>query len=115
MTFPDEYKKWRLWVAVFGPTTFAYGTAYALGDTLLGTLLALTFCLTVGVSFTRYMARTQARADLRAELQRLQAEFLDVADMVNRMPYEESRPYLEGLHLMEFRIRVLESVLEAKK
>lgn len=110
-----DFIKWRVWVAIFGPTIFAFGTSYVFGETLLGTALALSFCLTVGTSFTRYMARSQTRADLRAELQRLQAEFHTVADMVNRLPYEESVPYLEPLELMEFRIRVLKSVLESKK
>lgn len=115
MTFSEQCTQWRLWAAVFGPSVVAYGAAYALGDTLLGTLLALTFCLTVGASFARYMARTQARKELRDELHRLQTEFVDVADMVNQMPYEQAEPYLEGLHRMEFRIRVLEEILEAQK
>lgn len=115
MTFPDDYLKWRIWVAIFGPIGLAYGTAYLMGQTLLGTALALTFCLTIGASFTRYMSRAQTRADWRAELQRLQADFVDVANMVNQMPYEQAEPYLEGLHRMEFRIRVLETVLEARK
>jgi hypothetical protein len=77
-------------------------------------VLLFSFLFVVVPSFTRYMARSQARAELRAELRRVQAEFFNVVDMVNRMPYEESRPYIEGLHLLEFRIRVMESVLEAK-
>lgn len=115
MTFPDDYLKWRIWVAIFGPTGLAFGASYVFGQTLLGTALALSFCLTIGASFTRYMARSQTRADWKAELLRLQADFVDVADMVNQMPYEQAEPYLEGLHRMEFRIRVLEEVLEAKK
>lgn len=115
MTFPDDYLKWRVWVAIFGPTVLAFGTSYLFGESLLALALALTFCLTVGTSFTRYMARAQSRAELRDELKRLQAEFHTVADMVNRLPPEESVPYLEPLYLMEFRIRVLESVLESKK
>lgn len=115
MTFPDDYLKWRLWAGMFGPTVLAFGSNYAFGQTLLGTALALTFCFTSGLSFTRYMARSQTRAEWRAELHRIQAEFHTVADMVNRLPYEESLPYLEGLDLMEFRIRVLKDVLESKK
>lgn len=115
MTFPDDYLKWRIYVAVFGPTALAFGTSYALGGTLLGTALALSFCLTIGAAFTRYMARTQYRADMRAELLRLQNEFSDVVEMVQALPDDQRVPYVEGLYRMEFRIRVLEEVLEAQR
>lgn len=114
MTFPDDYLKWRIWAAIFGPTVLAFGTSYLFGQTILGTVLALSFCLTVGTSFTRYMARSQTRAEWRAELKRLQAELKTVADMVDELPDENQHPYRESLHLMEFRIRVLKSVLESK-
>lgn len=115
MTFPDDYLKWRNWAAIFGPTVLAFGTAYVLGETLLGTLLALAFCLTVGLSFTRYMARSQTLFDYRDKLQRLQAEYNDVAELVEALPVEERSRYVESLHLMDMRIRVLQSVLESKQ
>lgn len=115
MNTPTEYMEWRFWVGVAAPTLIAWAVVYFANPSPIVVILLFSFLFVVVPSFTRHMARCQARADLRAELRRLQAEFFNVADMVNQMPYEESQPYIEGLHLMEFRIRVLECVLEAKK
>jgi hypothetical protein len=110
-----EYLEWRFWVGVCLPTLIAWAVVYFTNPSPGLVILLFSFLFVVVPSFTRHMARSQARANLRSELRRLNAEFFNVADMVNQMPYEESQPYLEGLHLMEFRIRVLESVLESKK
>lgn len=115
MNIPSEYLQWRLWVAIFLPTLLAFGTNYLFGETLLGTALALSFCLTVGACFTRYMARAQTLAEYRAEVLRLQAEFSEVTERVEKLPPDEQEAYAEPLYRMEFRLRVLESVLESRQ
>lgn len=107
--------KWRLWAGVFLPTVVSFGASSYFGDSLLGLALALSFCLTVGASFTRYMARSQTRIDLWVKLRHLQAEFNEVTELIESLPYEERLPYLDGQHLMALRIRALQEVLEAKK
>lgn len=115
MNTPTQYMEWRFWVGVIAPTLIAWAVVYFTNPSPIVVILLFSFLFVVVPSFTRHMARCQARADLRSELQRLQAEFFSVADMVNRLPHQDSEPYLEGLYLMEFRIRVLEEILEAKK
>lgn len=114
MTFSD-FLKWRVWVALFGPTLLAFGTNYLMGESLLGLALAATFVFTVGTSFTKYMARAQTRADFRVKLRHLQAEFHEVTELLDALPHEERLPYVEGYQLMALRIRALQEVLESKK
>jgi len=112
MNLPKIYLEWRFWVGVFVPFLICWAVVVVMPPTLLNYLLVFSFMVVVVPGFTRYMARTQAKAELRAELIRLQAEFRDVVKKVNRLPYTEQVPYVESLYKMEFRIRVLESVLE---
>lgn len=115
MNIPTMFREWRFWLGVGAPGLIAWAILNFYNPSPLATLLLFSFLFVVVPTFTRVMARSQNRADLRAEVQRLQREFHVVADMVNRLPYEESVPYLEPLYLMEFRLRVLESIAEAKQ
>lgn len=113
MNLPKIYLEWRFWVGVFVPFLACWTVAFVMPPTLVNYLLLFSFMFMVMPSFTRHMARSQTKAELRAELIRLQAEFRDVVKKVNRLPYREQVPYVESLYKMEFRIRVLEQVLES--
>ncbi len=115
MNSQSVYSEWRFWVGVCAPALVAWGATYVMQPTVLNLLLLFSFMFLVMPAFTRLMARAQSRAETRAELQRIQAEFDSVVEMVDALPYEQQLPYTEGLYRMEFRIRVLESVLESKR
>lgn len=115
MNIPSEYLEWRFWVGVIVPGVVVWGVMSVVEQTLLNTLLIFSFVFLVVPKFTRLMARAQTLAMYRAEVLRLQAEFSEVTERVEKLPPDEQEAYAEPLYRMEFRLRVLESVLESRQ